>query len=300
MSEHGTHLTQPGAAGHTCTCGEGERSRLLVPQVATILDIRNETGAEDVKSFRIALDDPASEWVHRPGQCAMISVFGVGESMISITSSPTKGWPLEFSIKRAGRVTAALHDAQVGDKVGLRGPYGNHFPTADWKGKDLLFIAGGIGLAPVRCLIDYCLAHRADFGRVDIIYGCRSPGDLCFKPDVFERWPQEKDTHVHLTVDKGDDEWTGPVGFVPAFVEEIKPSPKNAVAITCGPPIMIKFVLQSLAKLGFTDDQIITTLELKMQCGVGKCGRCNIGDKYVCVDGPVFSLSQIKEMPNEF
>jgi NAD(P)H-flavin reductase len=295
MSEHATARA---AAAGSCSCGE--TSGLLVPEVATILDVRNESSAGDVKTFRVALDDPAAAWVHRAGQCAMVSVFGVGEAMISITSSPTRGWPLELSIKRMGRVTGALHDAGPGEKIGLRGPYGNHFPTGDWKGKRLVFIAGGIGLAPVRCLIDYCLAHRSDFGPVDIIYGARSPGDLCFKPDIFERWPKEKDTRVHLTVDKGDDEWTGPVGFVPAFLEELGPSPDNAVAITCGPPIMIKFVLQALGRLGYTDDQIVTTLELKMQCGVGKCGRCNIGDKYVCVDGPVFTLSQIKKMPNEF
>ncbi|MCL6580274.1 MAG: FAD/NAD(P)-binding protein [Firmicutes bacterium] len=280
---------------------EPER-RLLVPDVTTIVDIRDETDAGDVKTFRVELDDPArrAAWRHLPGQCAMVSVFGVGEAMISITSSPTRGWPLELSVKRVGRVTGALHDAQVGDKIGLRGPYGNHFPTEDWTGKDLVFIAGGIGLAPVRCLIDYCLAHRDRFGHVHIIYGARSPGDLCFKSDLFERWPKEKDTRVSLTVDKGDENWKGPVGFVPAFVEELKPSPENSVTITCGPPIMIKLVLQSLAKLGYRDDQIVTTLELKMQCGVGKCGRCNIGDKYVCVDGPVFTLSQIKQLPNEF
>lgn len=281
----------------------GEEARkLLVPEVATVVDIRDETDAADVKTFCLSFDDPeaASRWHHLPGQCGMVSVFGVGEAMISIASSPTKTGPLEISVKRAGRVTGALHDSQVGDKVGLRGPYGNHFPTEEWRGKDLVFIAGGIGLAPVRCLVDYCLAQRAEFGHIDIIYGARSPGDLCFKPDLFEVWPKARDTKVYLTVDKGDEQWKGPVGFVPSFVEEVKPSPRNAVTITCGPPIMIKFVLQALAKLGFTDDQVVTTLELKMQCGVGKCGRCNIGRKYVCVDGPVFTLSQIKELPNEF
>ncbi len=280
----------------------GESAKLLVPQVATVLDIRDETAVGDVKTFTVQVDNPAAAFEHLPGQCAMVSVFGVGEAMISITSSPTRGWPLELSIKRAGRVTGALHDAQVGDKIGLRGPYGNSFPVETWRGKNLVFIAGGIGLAPLRCLIDYCLAHRDWFGHIDIIYGARSPGDLCFKPDLFERWPKEKDTTVSVTVDRADDAgtWKGSVALAPVYVEQLKPSPKDAVAITCGPPIMIKFTLQSLAKLGFTDDQIVTTLELKMQCGVGKCGRCNIGDKYVCVDGPVFTLSQIKQLPNEF
>jgi len=298
------NLVGPGPSGETPVVfgGSAAAGRLLVPEVATIIDIRDETASGDVKTFKVRMDRPEAEeaWSHLPGQCAMVSVFGVGEAMISITSSPTRGWPLELSIKRVGRVTGALHDSQAGDKIGLRGPYGNRFPTEEWKGKNLLFVAGGIGLAPVRCLIDYCLAHRDQFGHVDIVYGARSPGDLCFKDCIFNRWSRQKDTTVSLTVDKGDETWTGPTALVPMFLEELGPSPKNAVAITCGPPIMIKFTLQSLAKLGFTDDQIVTTLELKMQCGVGKCGRCNIGDKYVCVDGPVFTLSQIKELPNEF
>ncbi len=276
--------------------------KLLVPGVATILDIRDETSNGDTKTFWVKMDDPSKEFVHKPGQCAMLSIFGVGECMISITSSPTRGWPLEFCVKRAGRVTGALHDMQIGDKIGLRGPYGNNFPIEDWKGKNLLFIAGGFALAPVRCVIDYCLAHRDWFKDIHIIYGARSPGDLCFKPDIFERWPKEKNTKVSLTVDKADDAgtWKGHVGFVPQFVEELEPSSADTIALTCGPPIMIKFVLQIMPKLGFVDEQIYTTLELKMQCGVGKCGRCNIGSKYVCVDGPVFCLSQIKELPAEF
>jgi len=284
------------------TVAAATAGRLLVPQVATIVDIRDETANGDTKTFTVQMDDPGAAFKHLPGQCAMVSVLGVGEAMISITSSPTRGWPLEFCIKRAGRVTGALHDAQVGDKIGLRGPYGNTFPVEQWKGKNLVFIAGGFALAPVRCLIDYCLAHRDWFGHIDIIYGARSPGDLCFKPDIFERWPKEKDTTVSLTVDRADDAgtWKGAVGFVPQFVEKLAPSAKDAVAVTCGPPIMIKFVLEVLPKLGFKDEQIYTTLELKMQCGVGKCGRCNIGKKYVCVDGPVFCLTEIKELPNEF
>jgi len=144
------------------------------------------------------------------------------------------------------------------------------------------------------------LDNRKEYGRVDIIYGARSPQDLVFKEELFQNWPKYQDTHVYVTVDAGDEEWKGPVGFVPPYLEEINPSPEGAVAVTCGPPVMIKFVLQSLAKMGYTDDQIITTLEMKMQCGIGKCGRCNIGDKYVCVDGPVFSVDQLQALPDEF
>ncbi len=274
-------------------------SNVLIPKPATITEIVDQT--PDVKLFRVVPDD-GEIFDYRPGQCAMLSVLGRGESMISITSSPVQKDCLEFAVKRVGTVTEALHDAEEGFKIGLRGPYGNNFPVDFMKGKNLVFIGGGIGLAPLRSLINYVLApaNRSDYGQVDIIYGARSPADLCFKDELKEVWPKAEETRVHVTVDVGDDKWQGPVGFVPPFLEEVGPSPDNAVAITCGPPIMIKFVLQSLDKLGFTDEQIITTLEMKMQCGVGKCGRCNLGDKYVCVDGPVFSLAQLKELPQEF
>jgi len=274
----------------------------LVPHVATINKITPETAVADVKTFQVTFDDPAvmEGFNYRSGQCAMISVFGVGEAMISITSSPTRRGFLEFAVKRTGRVTDALHEAVEGQKIGVRGPYGNHFPLEMMRGKNLLFIGGGIGLAPLRSLINNVLDNRKEYGRIDIVYGARSPGDLCFKYEVLDNWTKHEDTRVHLTVDRGDETWTGPVALVPTFLEQINPSPKDAVAITCGPPIMIKFTLQSLAKLGYTDDQIVTTLEMKMQCGVGKCGRCNVGDKYVCIDGPVFTLSQLKQLPPEF
>ncbi len=274
----------------------------LVPSVATIDRITPETAASDVKTFQVTFDDPAvmERFNYMSGQCAMLSMFGVGESMISITSSPTRRGFLEFSVKRTGRVTDVLHEAVEGQKIGVRGPYGNHFPLEMLKGKNLVFIGGGIGLAPLRSLINNVLDNRKEYGRIDVVYGARSPGDLCFKYEVLENWTKYENAQVHVTVDRGDETWTGPVGFVPAFLEQVNPSPRDAVAVTCGPPIMIKLVLQSLAKLGFTDDQIVTTLEMKMQCGVGKCGRCNVGDKYVCIDGPVFTLSQLKQLPPEF
>ena len=271
----------------------------LIPKIATIKDIIPETGAQDVKTFIVQPDD-GEIFPYRPGQCAMLSMFGVGESMISITSTYIRRGPLEFSVKRAGRVTGALHQAEPGHKIGVRGPYGNSFPVQEWKGKNLLFIGGGIGLAPLRSLINYCLDTRGDFQKVDILYGARSPQDLCFKREIFDNWPKAEDVGVHLTVDVGDDSWKGAVALVPHYLEELAPSPENTVAVTCGPPIMIKFTLQSLKKLGFEDNQIVTTLELKMQCGIGKCGRCNIGEKYVCVDGPVFTYEQLRQMPQEY
>ncbi|MCS5695860.1 FAD/NAD(P)-binding protein [Desulfofundulus thermocisternus] len=274
----------------------------LRPFPATIIKIIDET--PDVKTFQMAFDDPEvmENFKQKPGQVAQISVFGVGEATISITSSPTKKGLLEFSVKKVGMLTSALHRLEPGCKVGIRGPYGNHFPYEKMKGKDLLFIGGGIGLAPLRALIDFVLAeeNRKDYGNIEIIYGARSVDDLCFKYDILERWPQMPGTKVYTTIDRAEQGWEGHVGFVPAYLEEINPTPKNKYAITCGPPIMIKFVLQALEKMGFSDDQVITTLEMKMKCGIGKCGRCNIGSKYVCLDGPVFYLSQLKQLPPEF
>lgn len=279
-----------------------DRPSPLLPYPATIVRITDETG--DVKTFQMVFDDPSvmDKFCQKPGQVAQISVFGEGEATISITSSPTRGKFLEFSVRRVGRLTNALHQMQEGDKVGIRGPLGNHFPYEIMKGKDLFFIGGGIALAPLRSLIDFVLAeeNRADYGKVEILYGARSLNDLCFKYDLFERWPNSPDTVVYTTIDRAEPAWEGHVGFVPSFLEEVNPTPENKIAITCGPPVMIKFVLAALEKMGFKDEQVITTLEMKMKCGVGKCGRCNIGSKYVCVDGPVFNLAQLKQLPPEF
>lgn len=281
----------------TCTCANP-----LIPFPATITKAIDETS--DVKTFQVVLDDPAAMagFNQLPGQVAQISVFGSGEATISITSSPTRQGFLEFSVKKVGRLTAALHELGPGSKIAIRGPYGRPFPYQTMQGKDLLFIGGGIGLAPLRSLIDFVLAkeNRPDYGNVEIIYGARSMDDLCFKYDLLKVWPGYPDTTVYTTIDRDEPAWPGHVGFVPSYLEEINPTPANKLAITCGPPIMIKFVLMALEKMGFQDEQIITTLELKMKCGIGKCGRCNIGDKFVCLDGPVFSLAELKHLPPEY
>ena len=267
----------------------------LRPVVCEVTKIIEET--PDVKTFHLSgLNGKPFE--PAPGQLAMVSLLDVGEAMFSVSYHGEQH--LEFAIKKAGMLTSALHEIDVGQKLGVRGAYGNGFPVDKMKGKDLLFIGGGIGLAPLRSLINYCLDNRADFGKMQIIYGARSPEDLCFKDDLFEYWPGQKDVAVDVTVDKGDENWKGNEGFVPAFLEELNPSPEGKITITCGPPIMIKFVLQSLAKLGFQAQSIYTTLEMRMKCGVGKCGRCNIGSHYVCIDGPVFTLAQLNKMPNEY
>ncbi|HHY38096.1 MAG TPA: hypothetical protein GX507_04125, partial [Clostridia bacterium] len=179
-------VSKSGLAYDTTRGAEGGGRNPLIPWVATILDVIPETASGDVKTFIVEPDDPdfRAGFKYRPGQCAMLSVFGVGESMISITSSPSRPGPLEFSVKLVGKVTSALHEMEPGSKIGIRGPYGNWFPVDNWKGKNLAFIAGGIGLAPIRSLINYCLDRRSDFARVDIIYGARSPGDLCFKREI--------------------------------------------------------------------------------------------------------------------
>jgi NAD(P)H-flavin reductase len=264
----------------------------LIPQIVVVEDILEET--PDVKTFRVA----GVDFEYRSGQCAMLSKLGVGEAMISITSSPTRS-PMEFSIKRVGRLTSEFHELEPGMKIGIRGPYGNSFPIEQMEGKDLVFIGGGIGLAPLRSLINNCFDNRDRFGKIDIVYGARSPEDLVFKQELFEVWPGHKDTTIHVTVDKGDEGWSGREGFVPALLEEVNPSPNNTIAVTCGPPIMIKFVLDALQKMGFSPESIVTTLEMKMKCGIGKCGRCNIGHKYVCVDGPVFTLADLDSLPDE-
>jgi NAD(P)H-flavin reductase len=234
-----------------------------------------------------------------PGQFMELSVFGVGECPISITSTPTRPESLEFAVREVGTVSRGLHNLDVGDYIGLRGPFGNGFPIETMKGKDIFFIAGGIGLAPLRSVINYMLDKREEFGTIDIVYGARTPELLCFSGE-FETWQKAPKTNLHLTVDAEAPGWEGNVGLVPALVKELALSPGNRIAIACGPPIMIKFTLVNLSEMGYPDENIITTLELKMKCGVGKCGRCNIGSKYVCMDGPVFRLSELKELPSEY
>ena len=270
----------------------------LVPSVGVVTDIRQDT--PDVKTFRVVGVDGKKPFVHIPGQCAMLSIPGVGEAMFSITSSPTVEEYMEFSIKKCGCLTDWLHRMDVGQEILIRGPYGNGFPVeSDFKGKDLLFIAGGIGLAPLRSVINYVRHYRSNYGKVDIVYGSRSADDLVDYKEIIDEWCNEEGINVHLTIDREQEGWNGHVGFVPNYVKELN-FDTNKTAIICGPPIMIKFTLAGLTELGFEKTQVFTTMELRMKCGVGKCGRCNIGSKYVCKDGPVFRCDQLDELPNEY
>lgn len=270
----------------------------LIPMIGVVTDIRMDT--PDVKTFRVVGLDGKKPFEHIPGQCAMLSMPGIGEALFSITSSPTNEDYLEFSVKKCGCVTTWLHEMEPGRQVTLRGPYGNGFPVdTELKGKDLLIIAGGIGLAPVRSVINYVRANRANYGTLDIVYGSRSKEDLVDYAEIIDEWCKEDGINVHLTIDREQEGWDGHVGFVPNYVKELNFDTSKTV-VMCGPPIMIKFTLAGLEELGFRRDQVYTTFELKMKCALGKCGRCNIGDKYVCKDGPVFRLDQMSELPDEY
>ncbi len=270
----------------------------LIPQVCVITDVRQDT--PDVKTFRVVTKDGVKPFIHKPGQCAMISMPGVGEAMISITSSPTNEKYIEFSIKRCGCFTEWIHQVEPGQNLTVRGPYGNGFPVETaFKGQNLLFIAGGIGLAPLRSVINYVRHYPQNYGTVDIVYGARSMGDLVDYKEIIDEWCADTNIKVHLTIDREEEGWNGHVGFIPNFVKELN-FDTNKTAVLCGPPIMIKFTLEGLKSLGFKETQVYTTLELRMKCAIGKCGRCNVGSKYVCKDGPVFRLVELDELPDEY
>ena len=259
--------------------------------------------APGVKTFMLKFvnDDESERFSFRAGQFGEYSIFGAGESTFCIASSPTRKGYIECTFRQTGRVTNALAGCEEGSIVGFRGPYGNVFPIDEWKGKNLLFIAGGIALPPMRCVIWNALDLRENFGNVTIIYGARTVNDLVYKHEL-EAWRARGDVRLVTTVDPGGEspDWQGEIGFVPTIVEKEAPSSDNTIAIVCGPPVMIKYTFPVLGKLGFSDENIYTTLENRMKCGFGKCGRCNVGKVYVCKDGPVFTLAQLKELPDEY
>jgi NAD(P)H-flavin reductase len=276
-------------------------NNIYLPQLVTIEDIYDE--APDVKSYRLVFKDKAvrEAFDFKAGQFGLYSAFGLGESTFCIASSPTRKGYIQCTFRRTGRVTGGLDELSIGGTMGFRGPYGNWFPLDEWKGKNIVFIAGGIGLPPVRSVIWNCLDRREDFGDITIVYGAKTVADLVYKNEL-EHWSGRPDVKLIQTVDPGGEtpEWKGKTGFVPTVLEEAAPKAENSIAVTCGPPIMIKFVLATLKKLGWNDEQVYTTLENKMKCGVGKCGRCNVGDVYICKEGPVYTAAEIKKMYNDF
>jgi NAD(P)H-flavin reductase len=274
-----------------------------IPMPATIDDVTVENEAKDIKSFRLVFEraEDAARFRYLPGQFAEISIFGKGEAPIGIASSPTEGAHLLFTVKRTGVVTAELHNSEPGRGVGVRGPLGKPYPWERMEGRDVVIIGGGFAFTTLRSVVAYVLdAHnRSRFGKVTVIYGARTPGELIYK-DRLKEWGASGSLDLVVTVDTAVDGWSGKVGFVPAVVREVAPSARNAIALVCGPPIMLKFTMPELLSLGFAKDDVYVSLEMRMKCGIGKCGRCNIGRKYVCIDGPVFSYAELVELPSEF
>ncbi len=274
------------------------------PILTTIEKITVENEAKDLKTFRLGFcsDEEANDFHFQCGQFAELTVFGIGECPIGIASSPMDREFLEFTVKRYpdGLVTNALHNCPVGTRIGVRGPLGNCFPMERMTGRNVVIVGGGFAFTTLRSTIRYILheANRAKFGNLTLVYGARSPGELLYK-DELKEWEAREDIETHITVDKGDESWTGKEGFVPAVLEQVAPSPKDAIVLVCGPPILLKFTLPVLTKLGFEPGEIITSLEMRMKCGIGLCGRCNIGSKYVCRDGPVFTYGELQALPAE-
>jgi NAD(P)H-flavin reductase len=302
------------------------------PYTATVLDSCLEAGGgRPILTLKVQIDEEKSrkKFLHKPGQFLIASVFGTGESVFAINSLPNTDGILEFSVMKVGNVTTKLHELAPGDKLGIRGPYGNFFPVDEWKGKNIVFIGAGIGVSPVASVYRYVLApeNRKNFGDVSLIYGARTPADFAFK-DEFKEFETRKDLDLWLCIDwkfgpdgpiekdsengwpkinmkspgdtkipKGQNKFTC---FVPQLVEVVKPKPWKGVVVTCGPPIAIKFIIMALDRLGWHHSQIYTTLENRMKCGIGKCGRCNIGQYYICKQGPVYTSEEIKKMFNEF
>lgn len=281
-------MTEPGCNGRN----------VYLPHLARIESTFDLT--YDVRLFRVRFLDPVVEdaFVYKPGQFAVVSAFGVGESPFDICSLWQDSLPLEFAIRRVGTVTSGLHGLEPGQVVGVRGPFGNWFPMEECRGKDILVIGGGIGMAPMRSVVNWVVEHRSDYGALRVLNGARSPQDLVFTNE-FDLWRSSPNSELVLTVDRGDENWKDRVALIPSVVTELKYSPENTVAFVCGPPIMIKFTVKALQGLGFQGEQIITTLESKMKCGIGKCGRCNIGQSYVCMDGPVYTFAQATQLLEE-
>jgi len=274
-----------------------------IPMLTKVKDIVSENKINDIKTIELVFkeEEDYKKFNYIPGQFAEISLIGKGECPIGIASSPTEEGSIKFTIKKMGTVTSAFHNCEIGDTVGIRGPCGNGWPMEGMKGKNIVVIGGGFAFSTLRSLVIYLLndKYRKEYGDITVIYGNRDSGEVLYR-DVLEEWEQREDINVVLTIDREEKGWTREVGFVAAIVKKVAPNPDNAVAVVCGPPIMIRTAVAELVELGWKDEQILNSLEMRMKCGIGKCGRCNIGNKFVCVDGPVFSLAELKKLPNEF
>lgn len=267
--------------------------------------IKNLCETEDklVNTFTLAFLNKEDEenFKYMPGQFAELSAYGHGEAPFGIATSPTEPGIIKFSVAKVGCVSNALHLMEEGTMVGVRGPMGNYYPMEKFKGKNLVIIGGGFAFTTLRSMAVYMLdeKHRADYCDITVIYGARNPSLLLYKEELAE-WETNPNINLITTIDRPAEGWNKHVGFIPTIVGEVAPSAVNTYAVVCGPPVMIKYTLPVLEKLGFTPEQIYTSLEMRMKCGLGICGRCNIGPKYVCKDGPVFSMAELKELPSEY
>ncbi len=274
-----------------------------LPLQARIDKVIMETEDRNIKSFELSFlnkkDEENFQFV--PGPFAELSIPGKGEAPFGIASSPTEKGMLKFSINRTGLFTEAIHNLEEGAIIGVRGPLGNHYPVEAFENKNVVIVSGGFAFTTLRSLTKYMIHddNRSKYKNITVIYGARSPGLLLYKDELRE-WEKRDDIDLHVTVDAGDDDWKGKVGFVPAITKEVAPSAEDTYVIVCGPPIMIKFTIPVLQELGFPPERIILSLEMRMKCGIGMCGRCNIGSEYVCKDGPVFTLAQLSQMPDEY
>ncbi len=274
-----------------------------LPYPVRIDEIVTETEDKNLKTFKFVFLDPSDEdkFSYKAGQFAELSVTGKGEIPIGIASSPTEKGFVKFTINKVGLVTSHLHSMKTGDVMGIRGPMGNWYPWETLEGKNVVIIGGGFAFTTLRSSIIHMLANRSKFKDIHVIYGARTPGMLLYR-DELKEWEERDDINMHITVDGTDDpNWKYNTGFVPTITEQKAPAAdEDTYAIICGPPIMIKFTQPVLDKLGYKHDHIIMSLENRMKCGIGMCGRCNIGKDFVCKDGPVFTLSQLNEMPREY
>lgn len=273
---------------HDCSCEKNP----LVPSVCKIVAITEET--DDVKSFRVQTLEGERPFAFKPGQLGMFGIASFGECMFCV-SMGGEDW-IEFTVKKVGTVTERLHLLYPGSQVIVRGPYGNYWPVDQCKGRDMLFIAGGIGLPPVRTFLLHTLENRADYGRIDLVYSASTKADLVFKEQLFDLWPNEPDMHVHVSTYKPSDDWDGEVAYTAPFLEGLGLDTSNRTAVLCGGPSLYRTCSEALKNMGVSDNDIITTLEMRMKCGVGKCGRCNVGSKYICLDGPVFTQAEVNTM----
>ncbi len=274
---------------------------IYLPELMEVLQVRRQT--PDVKSVRIRFQDPerSKEFSFRVGQFGLFSVFGAGEATFNICSSSNWRDYIEFCFRRTGRVTDALWQLERGDTIGFRGPYGNGYPIENWEGRNLIFIGGGIAMPPIRCAVWYALENRQKYGNITVVYGARTVADLTFAGEL-DDWSRHERVRVVRTVDPGGETpgWKGEVGLIPHVVERAQISAANSIALVIGPPVMIKHTLPVLDRMGLEETDIYTSLENRMKCGIGKCGRCNAGPVYVCKEGPVFTLGQVRGLPNDF